>query len=192
MDLVKSQYRHLFSGKESDFPYFCEIFEARMFILKLHSVLEGTAKSADYVPKDADPNDAATKEAAKKKLDEAEAQVYYELMMHLDKKTALLIRPYKQQGSTAWKALVRKFKSSEKPRVFQLTQQLTNLKMSNETVEDYIVRAETLLGDLRGADQTISDDVFQTLLLNGLTKTFDPIVTLVNFSNEDLEYEDLK
>ena len=146
-----------------------------MFILKLHSVLEGTAKSADYVPKDADPNDAATKEAAKKKLDEAEAQVYYELMMHLDKKTALFIRPYKQQGSTAWKALVRKFKSSEKPRVFQLTQQLTNLKMSNETVEDYIVRAETLLGDLRGADQTISDDVFQTLLLNGLTKTFEPI-----------------
>ena len=89
MDLVKSQNRHLFSGKESDFPYFCEIFEARMFILKLHSVLEGTAKSADYVPKDADPNDEATKEAAKKKLDEAEAQVYYELMMHLEKKTAL-------------------------------------------------------------------------------------------------------
>ena len=175
MDLLKSQNRHLFSGKESDLPYFCEIFEARMFILKLHRVLEGKATIADYMPKDADPNDEATKEVAQKKLDEAEAQIYYKLMMHLDKKTALFTRRYKQDGSTAWKAFIRKFKSSEKPRVFQLTQQMTNLKMGNETVEDYIVRAETLLEDLRVADQAVSDDVFQTLLLNGLTKAFDPL-----------------
>ena len=59
MDLVKNQNRHIFSEKESDFPYFCELFEAHVFILKIHRVLEGTVKTDDFMPKNADPNDEA-------------------------------------------------------------------------------------------------------------------------------------
>ena len=53
-----------FSGKEEDFLYFSEQFKARIFVLKLYKVLDGSSTFEDYVPSTRPNASRAKKDAA--------------------------------------------------------------------------------------------------------------------------------
>ena len=53
-----------FSGKEEDFLYISEQFEARIFVLKLYKVLEGSSTFEYYVPSTRPNASRAEKDAA--------------------------------------------------------------------------------------------------------------------------------
>ena len=53
-----------FSGKEEDFLYFSEQFEARIFVFKLYKVLDGSSTFEDYVPSTRPNASRAKKDAA--------------------------------------------------------------------------------------------------------------------------------
>ena len=78
-------------------------------------------------------------------------------MQALDKKSVLFLRPYKGNGNKAWDVLRKKFKSFERPRLQKLISELTNLKKkSNETVIDYLNRAEEIQYNL---EQEVNEGV---------------------------------
>ena len=53
-----------FSGKEEDFLYFSEQFEARIFVLKLYKVLDVSSTFEDFVPSTRPNASRAEKDAA--------------------------------------------------------------------------------------------------------------------------------
>ena len=110
-----------FSGKEEDFVYFSEPFEARMYVLKLNKILDGTVGFRDFIPTlrgrpSQEQIDAADR-TGKQIFDEKQLAIWYELVQCLDKKSVLFLRPYRGKGSEAWSVLCKRFKSFERPRL---------------------------------------------------------------------------
>ena len=94
-----------FSGKEEDFLYFSEQFEAPIFVLMLHKVLDGSSTFEDYVPSTRPNASRAKTDAAIDKgreiFKEKRMQIWYELVSALDKQSVLYLRPYKGDGVQA-------------------------------------------------------------------------------------------
>ena len=94
-----------FSGKEEDFLYLLEQFEARIFVLKLYKVLDGSSTFEDYVPSTVRNASRAKKGAAIAKgrgvFTEKQMQIWYKLVSALDKQTVLYLRPYKGDWAQA-------------------------------------------------------------------------------------------
>jgi hypothetical protein len=189
---VKSKLEKLiFSGKEEDFSYFAELFEARIYVLKLSKVLLDKIKVT--AEKDDETNDQRVdREAEEAALAELRYSLWCELVQCLDRKSVLLVRAHKGNGCAAWKALVHNFKSSERPRIQGLMTKLMSLRMeANETMVDYLVRAEELQMDLEDANQGVTGAMFSAMILKGLSKDYDPMVTLINYGAEKT-YEQMK
>ena len=69
--------------------------------------------------------------------------VWCELVQCLDKASINFIRLHKPDGVEAWKAIVGKHRSTERPRIQTLLTQLAGLKMApGEKVTHYLTRAE--------------------------------------------------
>ena len=62
---------------------------------------------------------------------------------------------------------------------------LTGIKMeSNEAVTDYLIRAEEMQMDLHEVGEHMSDSMFKAIVLKGLPREYDNIVTLFNHDEE--------
>ena len=108
--------------------------------------------------------------------------VWYELVRCLYKNSVLFLRPYKGKRSKAWEILCKrfKFKSAEIPRLQQLISDLTSIRMiANESIVDYITRAEELQYNLDEVDEGLSEKMFVSIILKGLPKEFNTFSTLV-------------
>ena len=159
-----------FSGKDEDFPWFMKQFEARMCTLGLYEL---------------DHETEGAEASTKAERPEKQREMWCELVQCLDKKSVAFIRPHKPNGAPAWEALIKQFKSSERPRVQNLMMKLTSLKMdSSEQVVDYIPMAEDLKLDLVEAGQEIADALFRSLVLKGLTSHFDSLVAVISYETE--------
>ena len=95
----KATDKVFFSGKEEDFVYFSEQFEARMYVLKLNKILDGTVGYREYIPTlrgqpSEEQNDAADRKG-KEIFDEKQMAICYELAQCLDRKSVLFLRPYR-------------------------------------------------------------------------------------------------
>ena len=99
----------MFSGKDEDFEYFAERFEARLHLLKLRSVLLDT----ETLPATEAENFVAESE----KLKEKQFEVWCELVQCLDKKTVSLIKCLKPNGTAAWRE-AKFFLRAKKNRAF--------------------------------------------------------------------------
>ena len=111
----------------------------------------------------------------------------------LDKKSLLFVRSYKGDGPAAWKALCDRFRSFERPRLQQLIEKLTSLrKDQNETIVDYITRAEDLQYNLSQVDEALSEQMFISILLKGLPKDFETFCALVKFTKETKSLDEVK
>jgi len=167
-----------FSGREEDFEFFSERFEARLAGLKLVKYL------TMFEP---------TGSLRQDKLDAFHTDIWYELVQCVDRKSLKIIRSEKPNGALAWQKLLQHFKSSERPRLHQLFFKMTNLKLlPNESIHDYLTRAEDLQLDLENADEQISDQMLCSFVLKGLPKEYENLCTLFKFSKNEKTFEDLK
>ena len=186
-----------FSGKEEDFLNLSEQFEARIFVLKLYEVLDGSSTFEDYVPSTRPNASRAEKDAAVDKrreiFKEKQMQIWYELVSALDKQSVLYLRPYKGDGAQAWDVLIKRFRSFERPRLQKLVSELTSLvKRDNESLIEYITRAEELQYNLNQVNEGLSEKMFTSFLLKGLPNEFDNFVTLAKYGSEDKSLDELK
>ena len=87
--------RLVFSGREDNFLYFAEQFEARMHSLKLGKGLSGEATYLDYVP--AVRNNSSEEqrrqaiEKGREELEEKKKTLWYDLVQALDKTSVLFL-----------------------------------------------------------------------------------------------------
>jgi hypothetical protein len=180
-----------FTGREEDFMGFEEKFEARMYMQKLKRILDGKCTAKDLTGK-ADPTETEL-EVAEEKLAELKYEVWCELVNVIDNKSINYIRKHKGDGPEAWKLLRSRYKSIEKPRIHNLQQTLVNMKMkSDESVVDYICRAESLQTELEEVKENVTDSMFKSIVMGGLRQEFNQIVTLHNFAITEIPFETLK
>ena len=133
------------------------------------------------------------KHQAREKIDELKMRVWCEIIQSLDKCSAMFLRPYKEDGPKAWAVMCDRYKSCELPRLQQLIEKLTNLKMvANESVIDYITRAEELQSNLREVDEQVSKPMLISIILKGLTDDFDNFVTICKFSKDEQNLDSIK
>ena len=141
--------RLVFSGREDDFSYLAEQFEARMPSLKLGKVLRGEGTYLDYVQtvrnNSSEEQRRQAIEKGREELEEKKKTLWYELVRALDKTSVLFLRPHKGDGTRAWDVLCKRFKSFERPQLHKLIAQLTSLrKTSSEIIVDYLSRADDM------------------------------------------------
>jgi len=159
-----------FSGREEDFDFFSEKFEARLASLKLVEYLEKT-----------EPEGENTQDV----LNEKHREIWYQLVQCVDRKSLKVIRPEKPDGAKAWIRLKDQFKSTERPRVHQLLHKLTNLKLlSGESILDYLTRAEDLQLELDTVKEAVSDQMLCSVVLKGLPRDYENFSTIFKFSGE--------
>ena len=165
------------SGKKEDLLFFPEQFEARIFVLKFHKVLDGSSTFEYYVPSTSPNASRAKKDAAIAKGREIflkkQIKIWCELVSALDKQSVLYLRPCKRDGAQAWDVLTKRFRSFENSRLQKLVSELTSLvKRDDESLIEYITRAEELQYNLNQVKAGLSEKMFKSILLKGLPNEF--------------------
>ena len=199
--------RLVFSGREDDFLYFAEQFEARMHSLKLGKVLSAEATYLDYVPavrnnsseeqrrQAIEKGSEELEEGGKKgreELEEKKRTLWYELVQALDKTSVLFLSPHKGDGNRAWDVLCKRFKSFERPQLHKLIAQLTSLrKTSSESIEDYLTRADDMQNNLTLVNEGISEKMFVSIILKGLPKEYENFAILLKYSKDEKTLEEI-
>ena len=170
-----------FSGKDEDFAAFSEQFEARMHMLNLGKCLEDKLTVPAY-KEDETRGEETARVKAEDERKKQRFMVWCELVQCLDKASINFIRLHKPDGVEAWKAIVGKHRSTERPLIQTLLTQLAGLKMvPGEKVTDYLTRAEEIRLDLQEAGEMTSNAMFSAIVLKGLPPFFESIATVVNF-----------
>ena len=92
---------------------------------------------------------------------EKNADLYAEPIQVLDDRSlSLVLREAPNDGRKAFKILKDHYRPKGKLRIIALYTELTSLnKNHNESMTDYIIRAETTVSSLRDAGETVSDDL---------------------------------
>ena len=153
--------RLLFDGDETKYELWEVKFLGYMRLQKLYEEITGTGGNAN---------------AAKN------ADAFAELVQCLDDRSlSLILRDAKDDGRKALKILREHYLGLGKPRIIALYTELTSLKMgSEESVTDYVIRAETAASSLKTAGETVSDSLLIAMSLKGLPpeyKTFSTVIT---------------
>lgn len=151
--------------------------------------LAGTIKAKPEIDPDAEDADDLKEADAEKN-----GQAYAELVQVLDNKSlSLIMREAAADGRKALRILREHYAGKGKPRVVSLYCELSALHMqSNETVTDYIVRAETIFAALSRADEVISDGLQVGMVVKGLPESFKPFVVNITQTSDNLTFSDFK
>ena len=174
-----------FSEKEEDFAYFQNQFEAQIINMKLLRVFKGHYDEPEFEKNlklnASEEAKLRNKQQAREKFDELKIRVWCEIIKTLEKRSGMFLRPYKEDGPKAWAVTCDRYESCERPRLQQLIEKLTNLKMvAKESVIDYITRAEELQSNLREIDDQVSEPMLISIIWIGLTDDFDTICKFCN------------
>ena len=119
---------------------------------------------------------------------------YAELIRLIDDKSLSIIRhEADDDGRNALKILREHYPGKSKPRIINLYTSLTKLHMAeNESVTDYIIRAENIIMALKDAGETISDGLAVAMVLNGLPDSFKPLAVHVTQNEDNVTFADFK
>ena len=121
-------------------------------------------------------------------------QVYAELCQFLDSTSMqLIMRDAKDNGKEALKILREHYAGSSKPRIITMWRQLSRLtKGSNETVTEYVLKAEQLAAALKAANENVSDSLLIAMVLDGLPREFMAFVTVITQTETVLSFQKFK
>ena len=159
--------RIVFSGKGEGFSYLKEQIEARIFHLKLNKILHETVDYRNLMPS------------------------LRPIVPALDERSVLFLRPYKGNGSKAWDVLRKRLKSFERPRLQKLISELRTFKKnSNETVIDYLTRAEEIQYNLEQVNEAVSEKF--SIILQGLPKEFEISSNIAKCSRDEKSLDELE
>jgi len=164
--------RLVFDGDENNYELWEVKFLGHMKILGLKDIILST-----------DEPDA-----------EKNAECYAELIQFLDDKSlSLVFRDAADDGRKALGILRDHYASQSKPRVIALYTELTSLKKEpEETVTDYVIRAEKTLTSLRKTKEVISDGLMIAMILKGLPESYKHFVVHTTQSSEELTFTKFK
>ena len=125
---------------------------------------------------------------------EKNAQAFAQLSLLLDPRSlSLVMRDARDDGKKAMEILRSHYQSSGKPRIITLYTELTSLKKgSDETITDYVLRAETASTMLKSAGEEVSDSLLVAMVLKGLPAEYQPFVAIVTQSEEDYAFAKFK
>ena len=168
--------RLCFDGDEKNY----EIWETK-FLGYLR--LQGLKETILQEPGEDDVNDEVKNEEA-----------YAELIQFLDDKSlSLVMREATDNGRKALTILRDHYAGKGKPRVISLYTELTSLqKAANESVTDYIIRAETAITALRNAEENLSDGLLIAMILKGLPESFKVFAIHITQGDEKMEFTEFK
>ena len=80
-----------------------------------------------------------------------------------------------------------------KPRIISLYTELTSLsKGTDESVTDYIIKAEKGATALRDAGETVSDSLLTAMTMKGLPEEYKPFVVVVTQRDKELNFKEFK
>ena len=164
----------VFSGESQDFELWSVKFKGMIRLQKLHTILESSADTVD---------------------DDKNAQLFAHLVQCLDNKSInLIIRDAMNKGREAYNILEEHHIGTSKPRIISLYTELTTLRMSsNETVTDYVLRAENASTRLKQAKENISDMLLIAMVLKGLPSSFKSFCTLIdNIADDSMTFSQFK
>ncbi|GAB1598815.1 hypothetical protein Ahia01_000158700 [Argonauta hians] len=124
---------------------------------------------------------------------EENAAVFAELIQILDDRSInLIMRDAEDDGKKAMEILNAHYKSKCKPKIICLYTELTTLtKQTEESVTDYIIKAEKLASALSQAGEIISDDLLIAMTMKWLPKEFQPICVVMS-QREKLSFVEFK
>lgn len=168
----------LFDGKEDRYDLWETRFLSRLHTLKLKdTILRVPTGEAEI----------ATDEARN-------ADCYAQLVNALDDKSLSLIRhDAAEDGRKALKLLREHYSGKSKPRILNLYTSLTTIHMEgNETVTDYMIRAENIITALRDGGENMSDGLLVATVLNGLPDSFRPLAVHVTQNEDNVTFQDFK
>ena len=136
----------------------------------------------------ADPTTTADADPAKNK------QVYAELVQFLDKRSlSIIMRDAKDKGREAMDMLRNHYRGKGKQRIISLYTELTSLvKRQNESVTDYLLRAENASTALNDAGEKVSDGLLVAMVLKGLPSDFKSFVAVITQSDKTWTFRELK
>ncbi|KAK3876711.1 hypothetical protein Pcinc_018523 [Petrolisthes cinctipes] len=163
--------RLLFNGDEEKYELWEVKFMGHLRLQKLHEVLTATTP---------DP--------------ENNARVYAELVQLLDDTSlSLVIREAKDDGKKAIKILREYYMETSKPRILSLYTELTSLKMEgNESVTDYLIKAEKAATSLKSANEVIIDSLLVAMVLKGLPPSYKTFATVVTQREKEWTFMEFK
>ena len=122
------------------------------------------------------------------------AEAFAELIQFLDDKSlSLIMRDAADDGKKALQILRQHYAGCNKPRIISLYTELTTLaKRSDESVTDYVIRAETAAAALNNANENVSDSLLIAMVLKGLPESFKPFVVVVTQSDKQQTFTEFK
>ena len=135
--------RLIFDGDEEKFALWEVKFLGHLRLQNLHDVLTATSPDTDE-----------------------NASVYAELVQLLDDTSlSLVMREAKDDGKKALAILREHYLGTSKPRIISLYTELTTLRMQeDESVTDYLIRAEKAATSLKNAKEVISDSLLVAMV----------------------------
>ena len=182
---LPSNHRNLiFNGEETNF----EIWETKFLsYLRLQKLLdyvmdeEGKFLTAPAQTAVQGEGGAAMPAAPRADDSVKNGEVFATLVQFLDDKSInLIIRDAKNNGREALRILREHYIGSTKPRIIAMYCELTSLSLSqNETVTEYLIRAENYVARLKEAGESVSESLLIAMIVKGLPETYKSFSTLV-------------
>ncbi len=122
------------------------------------------------------------------------ADCYAELVRMSDDKSLSLIRhEAADDGRKALKIMKEHYSGKSKPRIINMYTSLTQIRMTdNESVTDYLIRAENIITALRDAGETMSDGLTIAMILRGLPDSFKPLAIHITQNEDKVTFTDFK
>ena len=166
----------LFDGNESKYELWEVKFLGYMRLQKLYDVF--VRLESEKEPPD----------------EERQADAFAELVQCLDDRSlSLVIRDARDDGRKAMKMLRQHYQGKGKPRVIALYTELTSLKKrENESVVDYMLRADKSATALRDAEEVISDALLIAMVLKDLPSEYNTFATVIVQREKQMTFAEFK